>query len=407
MAKRVNCNASNEVILPKKIQKLSESANIFDILEKFGDVLKFLPISDLVSLAETNGNIAASILKWISREESTAYIFRHWKPDEKGHFVFGKSEIRMSIDDSEECLRFLDDFRQLLIKLTRILPIKKHMQLASMILSRLKFSSKDLGCKIQGMKCTASQHKPTKSVDVRHCCVKNYAIFLDLGSKIGSTFMNRWMRENLKEAFDFVFTWAEKKFDIASQIRDKFFNSKYVIGRDGELEIRLRQTLLSFFWNNLDIELRPKWLVEMLLAVTGGNARHQALILFLMFGPVQKVKYGQTQLQWVMWDEPSDILHYNEDFKPLGEVLSILFKIKFLSMETLTQMMSYSKDSSYSWSDQVLIFKIDFQMCFNELFLHREWLCYFFSCPKKLNDGICCKNSTVAMHFLRQKCQEF
>ena len=94
-----------------------------------------------------------------------------------------------------------------------------------------------------------------------------------------------------------------------------------------------------------------KWVIKLLQKFP--TKRFQALILYLLFGPVMKVNYQGLRLEWIMWDEPTNQMDFSDSYQDLGAALDSLFSLGFLDFRLMNSLLVNPNDRTESWTDQV------------------------------------------------------
>ncbi len=146
-----------------------------------------------------------------------------------------------------------------------------------------------------------------------------------------------------------------------------------------------------------------KWVIKLLQKFP--TKRFQALILYLLFGPVMKVNYQGLRLEWIMWDEPTNQMDFSDSYQDLGAALDSLFSMGFLDFRLMNSLLVNPNDRTESWTDQVQWLdtkRPNHLVTCGNIFIFRVLLSCYFTCPKKVENGTWCSSSQVEFWQLRK-----
>ena len=210
-------------------------------------LVDYLEPKDLLNLASTSKTVSKVLLAWLKSPESNGYIFKCLQPDPNGHYFIDAWDSRVKIVNFEECIEQIKNVGALLRLVTLFDTAHQRLEISNEILNRIKLTevSSNPNRHAKYHNCHAPS-KPAKTINALQCCMESYTILMQLFASFGSTFFSTWSEKDSNDAFEYILLKAYENMSLGKFL-GKLFSASYNVGSDGEMEFKLRHTLLHIF----------------------------------------------------------------------------------------------------------------------------------------------------------------
>lgn len=314
-------------------------------------ILEKLSLEEIGNLGQVCKPVQSHIVQWIFSQESRSKLF---------YSLFGPSnddarQLCFSIESrvcgpvldpnsEEEWRRNFQRIGILLKKLTCLKSIFTRLRLVTKLMEQIKVHS------------TVCVHDSTRDPlwDTETLLYSCNALF-------AYSYMSGWDSLERSLAFGHAFALVQHVHNSIGLKVDRLWKSDYIFGSNAVLECTVRKHIFYLYW----LEVHPKsdrgfWLNEVLKKMAGSHDEdRQAVLLFMVFGPLKTVSWAGQTLSWIMWDDMQNPLHGSHQqtvahFQPIADALTSLYdyKAEHMTPRLMTALFCNSHDYVEGWDEQ-------------------------------------------------------